>query len=327
MATIKDVSKLANVSVGTVSRYLNGYTIKSDNATKIEAAIKALNFKLNPIARSLKTSKTKTIGILIPELNNVFTNEVINAIEKTFASYDYSVIVCNSRRDVDIEKSKINFLINNFVDGIIMMPVSNESKYINKLLAANIPVVLIDRLIPDILCDAVICDNINGSYTALEYLINRGHKKIGIILGPSEVFTSNERLTGYKKALAHYNIPLNPDYVIETNYTVTDGLNAFNTLFELEDRPTAIFATNYDTTIGAIKALFQRKLKLNEEMSLFGYDHTDIFQILNPPIPVISQPKDEIGLEAADLLLKRINGDYSDFPSVQRLKTDILIHE
>ena len=129
--------------------------LKTKMLKTYDLAIKELDFKLNPIARSLKTNKTHTIGILIPELNNVFTNEVINAIEKTFAEYGYSIIICHSRQSVDVEKQKINFLINNFVDGIIMMPVSNESKYIKKIMNANIPVVLIDRLIPDIDCDGV----------------------------------------------------------------------------------------------------------------------------------------------------------------------------
>lgn len=323
MPTIKDVASLSNTSVGTVSRFLNGYTLKEENKLRIESAIAKLDFKVNPIARGLKTNKTFTVGIIIPELSNVFTNDVIDSMESTFSEEGYSIIICHSRNNLNTEKEKIEFLKNNLVDGIIIMPVSNEGSHLKNILEDNIPLVMIDRIVKDLDCDAVIVDNINGTYSAVEEIINKGHKKIGIIAGPENVYTSYERIKGYSRALADYNIEKDDNLIYYSDYSVKGGFNGFNFLYELPTPPTAIVASNYYTTIGSIKAIIEKGFKLGEDISVFGYDNTDIFEIMSPPISSVIQPKEQIGRTAATLLLKRIRGEKADFPNIYRLKTEI----
>jgi LacI family transcriptional regulator len=172
--------------------------------------------------------------------------------------------------------------------------------------------------------DAVVSDNVNGAYSAVEMIINKGHQKIGIIAGPQEIYTAKERLTGYIRALNDYNIEINQDYIVYSEYSKTGGSEAFNQLMNLEDKPTAILTTNYPITVNSMKALMEKGLQMGKDISLCGYDQTELFQMFNPPVSVVVQPSREIGILAAEILLKRISGDYARFPQIQRLKTQLL---
>lgn len=325
MATIKDVSRLAGISIGTVSRYLNGHKVKKENEEKIKAAIMQLGFKVNIMARGLKTNKTYTIGVVVPSITDIFSNQVIEGMEEILDEQNYSIIVCSSRHNLQTEKEKLSFLMDKRVDGVVIMPVSDEGAHIKQLMDSGIPVILIDRLLDGIDCDAVICDNVNGSYRAVEHLINLGHRRIGIVAGPTNVFTARERLNGYIRTLNDYNIQIDESLIVYAEYKKGSGYEAYDKLLNLEDRPTAIFATNYETTITGMKYLVDKGLKIGEDISLFGYDYTELFQMLSPSITSVIQPMREIGENAAQLLLKRIESDYILFPMVNRLKTDIVL--
>lgn len=325
MSTIKDVSRLAGISIGTVSRYLNGYKVKKENEEKIKTAIEQLDFKVNLMARGLKTNKTYTIGVLVPSITDIFSNQVIEGMEEILDEQNYSIIVCSSRNNLKTENDKISFLKEKRVDGVVIMPVSDEGAHIKQLLEANIPVILIDRLLEGIHCDAIICDNVNGSYRAVEQLISLGHRRIGIVAGPNNVFTARERLNGYIRALSDYNIAIDESLIVYSEYKKGSGYEAFDKLVNLRQQPTAIFATNYETTITGMKYMVEKGIKIGEDISLFGYDNTELFRMLSPSITSVVQPMKEIGESAAKLLLKRIETDYSLFPMVNRLKTKIVI--
>ncbi|AEG62025.1 LacI family DNA-binding transcriptional regulator [Desulforamulus ruminis] len=324
MATIKDVAKLASVSVGTVSRFLNGYTIKEENQTRIEQAIQTLDFKFNPIARGLRTNKTYSVGVLIPRISDIFCTQVIEGIEEVLEPLNYSILICSSNDKLELQREKINFLQNKCVDGIIAMPVTSAEFNVDKVTGNGTPVVLIDRLVKDCELDAVVADNVNGAYLAVEMIINKGHQKIGIIAGPQEIYTAQERLMGYLRALNDYHIEVNEDYIIHTQYKKDGGIDAFHQLISLPDRPTAIFTTNYPITVNTMRLMLEKGLQIGQDVSLCGYDQTELFQMLNPPISVVVQPSKEIGIQAAEILLKRIGGDFSRFPQIQRLKTSLI---
>lgn len=324
MNTIKDVAKLADVSVGTVSRYLNGYKIKEENQRKIEEAIERLQFTSNPLARGLRTNKTFTIGVLIPRISDVFCTQVIEGIEEILNPLNYGIVVCSANDSLTQQAEKLTYLKNKCVDGIIMMPVTSAELGADEIGESGIPLVLVDRLVKDCELDAVVCDNVNGAYSAVEMIINKGHQKIGIIAGPQEIYTAQERLTGYLRALNDYNIEVNEQYIVHAEYNKTGGIDAFHQLMSLADRPTAIFSTNYPTTVNAMKVMLEQGLKMGEDISLCGYDQTELFQMFNPPVSVVVQPSREIGIQAAEILLKRIGGDHSRFPQIQRLKTQLI---
>lgn len=324
MATIKDVSQLSGISVGTVSRYLNGYKVKKDNQEKIQKAIEELDYKVNQMARGLKTNKTFTVGVVVPSIIDIFSNQVIEGMEELLDNENYSLIVCNARNSLKTEKEKLQFLKEKQVDGIVIMPVSDEGEHINDIKEEGIPVVLIDRLLNGVQCDAVVCDNVNGSYEAVEKLIAFGHKKIGIIAGPSNVYTARERLNGYVRALSDYGISIDDSLIVHGEYRKGGGYEAYQKLMNMEEKPSAIFATNYETTLTGLKYFMENGIRIGEDISLFGFDNSDVFQMLTPSIATVLQPMKEIGENAAELLLKRIGNDYSLFPVVRRLKTKII---
>lgn len=324
MATIKDVSKHSGLSVGTISRYLNGNTIKKDNQLKIEKSIEELNFKVNIMARGLKKNQTYTIGVIVPSITDVFSNQVIEGIDETLDFMNYSLITCSSRNSLEVEKDKLQFLREKRVDGIILMPVSNESEHIKELINSKMPLILIDRLLDGIECDAVVSDNINGAYRAVEYLITEGHRRIGIISGPTNIFTARERFNGYIRALNDYKIPIDESLITYGKYEKSGGLEEIKKLLSMENKPTAIFATNYETTVTSVKYMLEKGIKIGEDISFFGFDNSEIFQLITPSISTVVQPMAEIGEEAMGLLHKRISGNYDFFPMIKRLKTKVL---
>lgn len=325
MATIKDVAKFSGTSVGTVSRYLNGYQIKPANKEKIEDAIKQLDFSINMIARQLKTSKTFTVGIVIPKLSNTFSTLVIAGMERTFDDYGYSILVCDSRNCVEKEKKKIRFLQDKLVDGIIVMPVGDSGDHIRQVQESGMPIVLMDRLVNNWQCDGVVSDNVNGAYQAVAAIINRGHKRIGIVAGPQNIYTARERLEGYKRALKDYNLEFDNNLIFYSDLTYESAAVAVSEFLKSNDPPTAIFTSNYETTIGATKFILDRNLVIGEDISLFGYDQMELTQIIRPPISLVIQPIEEMGKRVAELLVSRMKGDYTGFPVISRLKNEILL--
>lgn len=265
------------------------------------------------------------MGILIPQLSNIFSTHVIEGMEQTFDEHGYSVLVCDSRNDVDKEKEKIKILKEKLVDGIIIMPVDDAGEHIKEVMEKGLPVVLIDRLVKDLRCDGVVADSVNGAYQGVEAIINRGHRRIGIIAGPQNVYTARERLEGYLRALKDYSIEVADDLITYSHYTHASGAEELEKLLTLECPPTAIFISNYETTMGAVKSILEKGMVIGRDISVFGYDQLELSRILNPPLSVVVQPMDGIGRRAAELLIKRMKGDMTGFPVISRLKTEIVL--
>ena len=293
----------------------------------IEEAIKALGFKVNEIARGLKMSKTMTIGVLIPRLENIFITSIISNIENILLQNRYSTIICDYREDINQEREKLNFLVDKMVDGIIMMPTSSDCEHIKEIIKDNIPIVLIDRPIKGVNCDMVLVDNLNASYTAVEHLIINGHKRIGIICGPEDIYTTQERLKGYLRVHEDYSIQVDYDLIKYGDYQLQSGYDLLMELMNLDPQPTAVFTTNYEMTLGAIIAINERNVKIPEELSFIGFDNLQMSNIVKPPLSIVVQPMQQIGETAANILLKRLKGDTSNFPSLFRLKTEVLIKD
>ncbi len=326
-ATIKDVAKLTGLSIATISKYLNGGNVLEKNRILIENAIKELDFKVNEIARGLKTNKTMTIGVLIPNLENIFCTSIISNVEDVLLKNGYSTIICDYKEDEKLEREKLNFLVNKMVDGIIIMPLYSKAEELNKIVDKNIPIVLLDRSIKEVNCDAVLVDNLNASYNAVEQLIIRGHKRIGIICGPENIFTAQERLKGYIRVHEDYNIELDYNLVKYGDYKVESGYNLLIELVNMENRPTAVFVTNYEMTLGAIMAINELNIKIPDELSLIGFDNLHVAKIVKPSLSIVVQPMQQIGETVANVLLKRLSGDKSNFPTMYRLKTSLMIQE
>ena len=200
-ATMKDIAQETGLGLATISSYLNGGNVREKNRIKIEEAIEKLHFEVNEVARGLKTNRTKTIGIILPELNNIFFSEIITAAEDLLRSHGYATMICDCRSDVKREEEAAEFLLHRRVDGLIMMPTGAEKKVFDRFRKSGRPVVLIDRRMENGDCDCVLVDNEGAAQNAVKRLMQKGHKKIGMITGPDNVYTARERQRGYELAI------------------------------------------------------------------------------------------------------------------------------
>jgi LacI family transcriptional regulator len=325
--TIHDVAKKAGVAVGTVSRYLNGYRLREKNRLKIERVIEELGFKENIMARGLKRNRSMTIAVVAPDFSS-FVASITPIIEQVMEKQRYSLITCSFQGDKEKLRKKLKFLKERFVDGIILFPSNLATASIDILqnyIAEKIPVVLIDHLISEVETDAIIVDNVNASFRAVERLILENHSKIALIDGPTDSYVSQERLKGYYEAMQTYNLDVFDNWIIRGDFSRIGGYQAVKQLYMSSLRPTAIYVANYEMTVGAILALHELHLRIPEDISFVGFDHFEAIDVVEPPLTVIEQPIERIGQLAAELALKRIRGDYADFPATVKLNTKMVI--
>ncbi|HEX3045770.1 MAG TPA: LacI family DNA-binding transcriptional regulator [Bacillota bacterium] len=327
MATIKDIAKETNLSLGTISKFINGGNVLEENRVLIETAIKKFDFKVNELARGLKTNRTMVIGVLIPSLGNIFCTSIISNIENILLQNGYGAIICDYKEDPVLEYDKLTFLLNKMVDGIVMMPLKCDERQVTDIIAKGTPVVLIDRMIQGVNCDVVLVDNLNASYNAVEHLITNGHKRIGIITGPENIYTAQERLKGYIRVHEDYAMGIDHNLVKYGDYHLQSGYDSLLQLLNLSNPPTAVYVTNYEMTLGAIIAINERNLKIPDDLSFIGFDNLELARIVKPSLSIVVQPVEQIGETAAQILLRRLKGDQIDFPVVERLKTSLLIKE
>ncbi len=325
--TMKDVARKAGLSIATISKYINGGNVLEENRLIIDKTIKELGFEVNEIARGLKTNKTMTIGLLIPSLENIFFTSILSEIESVLIKNGYSTIICDYKEDKNLEKQKLEFLLKKMVDGIITMPMGNDLEAINSVIGRNIPVVLIDRALKGVECDTVLVDNLNASYNAVEQLIICGHKRIGVICGPEDIYTAQERLKGYKRVHEDYNMTIENELIKHGDYRVESGYNLLKELIKMEEPPTAILVTNYEMTLGAIMAINESDIKIPDDISFIGFDNLQLAKVVKPPLSIVMQPVQQIGEAAANTLLRRLKGDMTNFPSMLRLKTELILKD
>ncbi|MBP7175072.1 MAG: LacI family DNA-binding transcriptional regulator [Thermoclostridium sp.] len=321
---MKDVAEYAGISIATVSKYINGITIKEENKKRIEQAIQALDFRVNEIARGLKTKKTATVGVLIPSLENVFSTSIVSNVESILLQHGYSTIICDYQHSTTLENQKFDFLLNKSVDGMILVPQGIDESKVMEALEREIPVILIDRSIKGVDCDVVLADNLNAAYDAVELLITKGHRRIGIICGPQNIYTGQERLKGYIRIHEDYELEIDRELIKYGDYEIQSGMMLMNEFLDQENPPTAVFVTNYEMTLGAVMALNNRNIAIPQELSLIGFDNIQLANVVKPRLSIVVQPMQQIGETAAHLLIKRMKGDRSGFPAMFRLKTEIV---
>lgn len=314
-ATIKDIARRTGLGLATISSYLNGGNVREKNRIKIEEAIEELDFEVNEVARGLKTNRTKTIGVIIPELNNIFCSEIITGIEDILRSHGYATIICDCRSDRELEREAVEFLCHRRVDGIVNMPVNTSSDYLGPFLRLKKPIVFIDRKLEDVQGDSVLVDNQSASRMAVEKLIQAGHRNIGIVAGPLEIFTANQRVEGYRQALQGAGIPFRESLEAYGDYTISSGVGCMRRLIEKNKDMTAVFATNYELTMGAVIEINEKGIKIPEDLSFIGFDNAEFARACTPRLSIIEQPAEGIADQAAHILLRRLEGEA--FPSCE----------
>ncbi|MBW5445558.1 LacI family DNA-binding transcriptional regulator [Cohnella sp. CFH 77786] len=319
MADIKQVAERAGVSIATVSHVINHTRFVSESTkNKVHRAMEELDYQPNSLARSLRNQKTKTIGLIVPILpsdtSNFFFMTIAQGIQKALKRHGYQVLMSNnSTEELEEEKEQIRLFNSKQIDGLIIASIADEVSYLKDTVRSHYPVVFIDRKPIGYNGDFVLADGFGGSLQAVQTLIERGHRRIGFITGGLGISTSNERLNGYRQALAEHGIAFDPSLVKVAHSNYESGYESAKELLA-QNEITALFVANNVLTMGAVGYLQERQIRIPEELAVIGFDDYDWTKITTPPLTVIRQPSFEIGEKAAEVMLKRIeNPDQADF--------------
>ena len=335
----KDVAKRAGVSIATVSHVVNGTRFVSDETRqKVLDAIDALNYRPNAVARGLVTNLTRKIGLVISELTPFFT-VVARSVEDEFLSHQYNIILCDTDEDPERENDVLHLLATQQIDGLIIAPTGVRSASLLALAESEVPIVQIDRRSPGLGTPFVGVNNEEGTYQAIRYLIGLGHKRVACLIDLDVISTQQERLNGWKRALREAQLPVDDDLIVRADphfYGVPPGAavsppatwpaaqrqkmpsayELLQSMLKSAQRPSAIFVANTQLTLGTLYAFRACGLRCPEDISLVSFDDHDWAPLFNPPLTVVYQPAYRIGQTAAQLLMKMINGESIEVPSL-----------
>lgn len=307
MTTIHDVARHAGVSVVTVSRVLNR-TAVVNNATRlrVEEAIAALGYIPSQAARSLRSRRSHSLALILPDITNAFWTTVARGVEDTAQREDYTVFLCNTDENPSKQASYLHAVHQRGVDGVIIAPYDVDANNLDVLRQRHTPTVVIDRRVEGWEVDCVRSDSIAGSRALVEHLVHLGHRRIAMISGPEKTSTAQERVAGYRLALEENGIPVDERLIRYGEFRARLGQALTEQLFEEGTNPTAIFAANNVIAMGALEALRQRGLTVPQNVALVCFDDLPDLVFLFPFLTVIAQPAYEMGAQSAALLMERI---------------------
>lgn len=315
MITIKDVAKLANVSIGTVSNVFNKPELVShDTFQKVNRIAEQVGYYPSRIARGLAGSNTQLIGLVVSNIHNAIYSQIAKAVEATLKPFGYNVMLLSTGNDLKNEIDSVKFLLQARVDGVIFGSsyTERESEHLNELAKREVPVVIINRPMPSNF-DQIIWDAVQGSFDATSYLASLGHKNIGFISGPFERHNSpsayKKRFEGYQKALEKYGIPINWDNIVTGNeITFDEGVRLIKELLaKLKDFPSALFIAQDDMAIGAISYLTSEGMHVPEDVSIIGFSNHFYSRYSIPPLTTVQIPTFEAGQLASKIMIKRLD--------------------
>jgi LacI family transcriptional regulator len=310
---MRDVARLARVSVATVSAVANGKPIVSPALVqRVQDAMKALDYHPDHVARSLRVRRTTTIGVVIPDFASGFFVEVVRGVEDAARTAGYSVLLCNSNDDIAQEKRHLSVLFSRRVDGILLASTDPYSSGQGR--SRQVPIVFFDRVPPGHRGPAVVIDNVGAAYKAAQYLISLGHRRIALIAGRLDLSTGIDRAEGFRKALEDAHLPLRGEYFKRGDFKPESGFHCGSELLQLGERPTAIFSSNGPMTLGLLRAMKELGIRCPQDVSVVGFDELvpeskgySFGSLLEPELTVLAQPGHEMGARAAETLLQMIS--------------------
>lgn len=322
--SIKDVAAAAGVSIATVSNVLNNRCYVSEALReRVFRAVNDLNYTVNPIARSMRSSRTYTIGVVVLDLNCIFFAPMLKGIQNIMSKAGYSVITYDSNYNRELEEKYAQTMANSMVDGLILAGISTEE---NRLFYAalqnvsgskSLPIISIENDLSDIDIDSVFIDNQMAAYTATSHMIELGCKNIVHIKAPQTTDSNSARCHGYRKALFDAHLPYAPSLELEGDFSAISGFNAIHRLLHSGIAFDGVFAANDQMAVGAMRALASSRIAIPEEVKIVGFDNTFVASIVNPSLTTISVPNYQMGVTAAQQLLRRIQNPQGKALSIQ----------
>jgi LacI family transcriptional regulator len=309
MATIRDVAKLAKVSISTVSRVINGTCIvAAEKESKVLKAMAELGYKPNTFAQSLATNRSNSIGIIVGDMLGWFPGSMVQGVEKVIADTGLHLIVSSGHAKANTERQAIDFLIDRRCDALIVhIDALSDNELIEISKQYSTPIILINRYIHELRDHCVYLNNESGGQLATKYLVRQGHTKIACITGQLYKPDSRARLQGYRMILDHYHLPFREELVLESDYSEDGGFKTVNRLLERTNDFTAIFFGNDNMAIGGLNALKDAHFKVPEEISIIGFDNALMSRYITPKLSTIEMPITDMAEAAAQLALSFIN--------------------
>ena len=306
-AKIEDVARQAGVSTATVSRVLSGKPYVSEELReRVLETIRELNYRPSRVARSLRVQRSSIIGLIISDIQNPFFTAVVRAVEDVAQQRQFSVFLCNSDEDFDKELTYIELMLAEQVSGIIVSPTASSNEIYQRLVQMRVPVVAIDRRVEGVAMDMVVGDNVYAARSVVTHLIESGYRRIGAVLGTANASTGAERYQGYAEALQAHGMPVMPELVRSGPPRSPNGYALTMELLQQAAPPDAIFTGNNLLTVGALRAIHDLGLHIPDDIGLAAFDEMDWMFLVKPALTVVMQPTYEMGRQAANLLLARI---------------------
>jgi LacI family transcriptional regulator len=311
-ATLRDVAAAARVHPATASRALNPETrilVSEDTARRVTDAAARLGYQPNPVARSLRTRRSHTVGVLIPDLNNPLFPPIVRGLEDKLADAGYVALIGNTDSDAHRERILFEQMRARHVDGFVMATATLHDQLLADAAAAEVPVVLMNRLAPDYSFPSVSVDNEQGARMAVTHLARLGHTRIAHVAGPQEASTGVSRLRGFRDGMTTHGLKVDEGLIAyATRYTVEEGVRCCRELLARRQDFTAVAAANDMLAVGCYTALDERSLQCPDDISVIGFNDMPFIDRLRPPLTTVRFPHYQLGTEAAQLLLERING-------------------
>jgi LacI family transcriptional regulator len=313
MATIKDVALHAGVSVTTVSHVVNDTRhVSKEGRARVETAIRALGYVPSAVARSLKSNTTRTLGMLTPNSSNPYFAEIVRVVEDRCFAAGYTLILCNTEDESPRQRVYLKVLGERRIDGLIVVSTGDDEALVSQLRGLPMPTVLLDREIDDPGCDLVETAHMDGGVLAVRHLLSLGHSRIACIGGPDFVTAGEQRIAGWRLALAESGAAPEGDALLwRGGFTSQGGYEAMQAILRGEHGgacPTAVFVCNDLMAIGALRAVHESGLRVPDDISIVGFDDIELSAYTSPPLTTVAQPKDRIGALAVDMLLERVSG-------------------
>lgn len=325
--TIKDVAKEAGVSYSTVSRVVNNKSyVKPETRERVMQSMLRLGYQVNLHARSLAGGQSNVIGLLVVDLTTQYMGEIISGIDDVLAANQYELMLYTTHRRKAKESAYVHMMARGLADGLLISLPREPEAYLKSLREKGFPYVIIDHRSDDESDHFVSADNFQGGYEATKHLIELGHRRIGIVTGWMDMTSAKDRLEGYQSALSDFGIAFENDLLFEGDFSQPGGFSGGTYLLELPDPPTAVFASNDISAMGVIEAIRVRGLQVPRDVSVVGFDDIPTAALLSPKLTTVSQPLQDMGRSATQMLLDLLNNS-EDIPESIIFPTELIVRE
>jgi LacI family transcriptional regulator len=309
MPTVKDVAERAGVSVATVSRTLSGYPhVSLATRERVLKVIEEMDYRPDQVARSLRRRRTNLLGLVVSTIENVFFTELARAAEQAAREYGYNLILCNTDENPQQEATYLNILNQQMVAGVILAPAPGNAAHLRPFIENGLPIVLVNRRLDHVDCVSITSDDEEAAYQCVRHLATQGRRRIAAITGLAGVFTTQERLAGYERALAAAGITPDPELVVTGWASLKGGYEAAHQLMNRPNPPDAFFAFNNVMTQGVIIALQEMGVRWPDQVDVAGFGAFEHAHLYRPPLTLVRQPTREMGRKAVEMLLQQIDG-------------------